>query len=549
MMTEGVLGLDGSSHDFCVVGTGPVGISLALELARSGRSVLLLESGDLRATRDAQRLSDADIVDSSVHVPMDVAVHRGLGGASNLWGGRCVPLEPIDFEIRPGILHSGWPIGISDIAGYLPQACTYIGCGEPVFENRQSDFPDSDADFSFARLERWSKQPRFDVMYARTLRENPLIDLRLRATVTGMTFESDGRVATIRVRGPGDSAASVKARAIVLAAGGLETTRLLLAAQADAPERFGGDAGPLGRYYMGHLYGIAAEMVLTSPTVDAGVDYFPGPDGYYIRRRFTPSADLQRRMGLSNVSFWPDYPLIRDPAHRNGIMSLAYLALSIPPLGRMMIAESIRQNYVGSIVDRRPHVLNVLRDLPRTAAFLPSFLYHRHIARHPRPGFFQRDPRRKYAVRFHAEHLPNPESRVKLSNRRDDYGVSRLTVDMRYSEADVAPLIRSHECFADWLNRNRLGTMNWLAPREERTNFILAQCYDGHHQIGTTRMGESARTGVVDNNCQVFGSANLFIAGSSVFPTSGEANPTLTAVALGLRLAHHLVREASQVTA
>lgn len=548
MMTKGLQGLDNSAHDICVVGTGPVGISLALDLARSGRSVLLLESGDLRATQRAQRLSDADIVDTRVHVPMDVAVHRGLGGASNLWGGRCVPLEPIDFEPRAAIPHSGWPISMSDLADFLPQACSYIDCGAPVFENRPADFPRADLDFRFERIERWSKQPRFDVMYARVLRENPLIDLRMCATVTGMTFQTDGRVATLRLRGPGDSAASVKARAFVLAAGGLENTRLLLAAREHDDGRFGGEDGPLGRYYMGHLYGIVAEMVLDSPKIDAAIDYFPGPDGYYIRRRFTPSAELQRRMGLSNVSFWPDYPLIRDPAHRNGIMSLAYLALSVPLLGRMMIAESIRQNYVGEIVHRGPHIMNVLRDLPRTSAFLPSFLYHRYIASHPRPGFFRRDPRRRYAVRFHAEHVPSATSRVRLSNRRDAHGVPRLSIDMRYSNDDVAPLIRSHECFADWLSRNGIGKMSWLVPPEERASLILSQCYDGHHQIGTTRMGESPRTGVVDKNCRVFGSANLFVAGSSVFPTSGEANPTLSAVALALRLAQHLVGEASTAT-
>jgi choline dehydrogenase-like flavoprotein len=548
MMTKGLQGLDGSTQDTCVVGAGPVGIALALELARRGRSVLLLESGDLRATPDAQLLSDAEILDTRVHVPMDVAVHRGLGGASNLWGGRCVPLEPIDFEARAVVPNSGWPIGMQDLAPYLPQACAYIGCGESNFENPIAGVVFSDPDFRFDRIERWSRQPRFDVMYARALRENPRIDLRICATVTGLAFGSDGRVTTVQLRGPDDTSALLKARATVLAAGGLESTRLLLAARMADPGRFGGEDGPLGRYYMGHLYGIAAEMVLENPAVDAGIDYFRGPDGHYVRRRFTPSADLQRRAGLSNFSFWPDYPLIRDPAHRNGIMSLAYLALSIPPLGRAIIAESIRQNYVGDKVRRWPHILNLLRDLPRTAMFMPSFLYHRYLVSHPRPGFFQRDPRRKYAVRFHAEHLPSRESRVTLSNRCDAYGTPRLMIGMRYSDADVTPLIRAHEYFADWLKRTGTGTMQWLVPDEERANAILSQCYDGHHQMGTTRMANDSRAGVVDRDCRVFDSANLFVAGSSVFPTSGEANPTLNAVALGLRLAELIASEASTMT-
>jgi len=548
MITKGLQGLDSSRQDVCVVGAGPVGIALALELARLGRSVLLLESGDFKASEHAQRLSDAEIVDPTSHVPMDVAVHRGLGGASYLWGGRCVPFEPIDFERRAAIPHSGWPIGVQDVSDYLPLACGYIGCGEPVFENRPTNAVFSDPDFQFERLERWSKQPRFDKMHTRTLRSNPCVDLRLCATVTGLTFRADGRVSTVQVSDPGGASASFDARAIVLAAGGLESTRLLLAARQSDPRRFGGEEGPLGRYYMGHLHGLAAEMVLDKPAVDDATDYFTGPDGFYVRRRFTPSAGLQRRMGLSNTAFFPDYPLMLDPAHQNGIMSLAYLALSVPPLGRMIVAESIRRNYVGPNIRRWPHILNVIRDLPRTAAFLPFFMYHRYIASHPKPGFFQRNARRQYAVRFHAEHPPNPDSRVTMSNQRDAYGVPRLAINLRYSRTDANRLIRAHECFSDWLRRTDTGTMRWLIRDEERADYILSQCYDGHHQIGTTRMGDDTRTGVVDRNCRVFDCANLFVAGSSVFPTSGEANPTLTAVALAMRLARHLADEVSMVT-
>ncbi|HET6308117.1 MAG TPA: FAD-dependent oxidoreductase, partial [Rhodopila sp.] len=222
MMTKGLHGLNGSIQDICVIGAGPVGIALALELSRRGRSVLLLESGDIRATTDAQRLSDADILDPKVHVAMDLAVHRGLGGASNLWGGRCVSLEPIDFETRAGIPHSGWPIGMQDLAAWLPQACAYIGCGAPVFESKLPGTTFSDPDFRFERIERWSRQPRFNVMHAQALRENRAIDLRVCATVTSLAFAADGRVADILARGADGSSASFKARAIVLAAGGLE---------------------------------------------------------------------------------------------------------------------------------------------------------------------------------------------------------------------------------------------------------------------------------------------------------------------------------------
>lgn len=545
MITKGLAGLEGTRHPICVVGAGPVGLSLALELERTGQRVLLLESGDMGPTPAAQALSDAEIVDTALHVPMDIGVQRSLGGTSNLWGGRCVPFAPIDFQTRPAVPHSGWPISMADVAPFLPAACAYIGCGQAVFEQDLPGFTPADTDFNFEKVERWSRRPRFTDMYTKRLQDSAAIDLRLCATVTGLTFGPDGRVTTLLLRN-GETSASVVADRIVLATGGLETSRLLLAARRDAPNRFGGEDGPLGRFYMGHLYGIAAEMELNDPTVESSIEYFRDPDGFYLRRRFTPSEDLQQRMGLSNGSLWPDYPLIRDPAHRNGILSLAYLALSVPPLGRRIVAESIRQHYVGDDIRRLPHILNVLRDAPRTAAFLPGFLYRRYLADHRMPGFFQRNAARRYAIRFHAEHLPDPASRVTLSQRTDAYGMPRAAVDFRYTHHNAALLIRMHECFDDWLTRTGTGTLRWLVPERERADYILSQCYDGHHQIGTARMGGNERTGVVDRDCRVFGAANLFLAGSAVFPTSGEANPTLTAVALAMRLAGLLAAEAPQ---
>jgi len=548
MIATGVDGLDGARHDICVVGAGPVGISLALELARLGRSVLLLESGEDGPNAEAQRLSDAAIADAKTHVAMDIAVQRSLGGTSNLWGGRCVPFEAIDFEARAAVPHSGWPIGIGDVAPHFAQACAHIGCGAAEFLRPLAGLPEN-ADFAFDRIERWSLEPQFRKMYETTLRNHATIELRLRTTLAGMEFGADGQVERLDLRGPGGEQASLSARAVVLAAGGLETTRLLLAARQGAGERFGGEDGPLGRFYMGHLYGVAAEMELASAAIDENIEYFQDRDGTYVRRRFTPSAALQRREGLSNASLWPDYPLIRDAAHRNGVLSLAYLALSLPPVGRIIVAESIRQHYVGDGPSRLPHILNILRDLPRTAAFVPSFLYRRYVARPRMPGFFQRNRARRYAIRFHAEHMPNPDSRVTLSGERDAYGLPRLAVDLRYSAADAAPLVRTHELFGAWLERTGLGRMRWMVPDDQRADYILSQCYDGHHQIGTTRMGHTARDGVVDRDCRVFGAANLFVAGSSVFPTSGEANPTLTAVALAMRLAALLAAEAPRADA
>lgn len=538
MISTHLDGLPELQPDVCVVGAGTIGIPLALELERLGCSVLLLESGRMRFSAASQDLSEAEIADPDHHVAMNLAVRRRLGGASNLWGGRCVAMEEIDFAARSYIPDSGWPISLADVAPYYAAACSYLDCGEPEFDDPIDDLPISDADFLFSRIERWSARPRIGAKYTRRLRDSQAIDLRLDATVVGLDHAEDGRVRSIRVCNLAGNKITVTSRCVILAAGGLETTRLLLSTQRDRPNSFGGPAGALGRYYMGHLYGLAAEMVIESEKLDNGIEYFLSRDGRYVRRRFTPSAALQLRMGLTNVSMWPDYPAIRNPDHRNGIMSLAYCGLAIPPVGRMIVAESIRSHYVGP--ERPawlPHIANIVRDAPKTAAFVPAFIYRRYLAHPYMPGFFQRNAARRYAVRFHAEHLPNPDSRVTLASGTDALGLPRLSIDFRYTKADTEPLLRAHECFAEWLERTGLGRMNWSVPPEQRSEHIIAQCCDGHHQIGTTRMSASPSGGVVDCDCRVHGSANLFVAGSSVFPTSAEANPTLTALALGLRTA------------
>lgn len=531
--------------DVCIIGAGPVGITLALHLARRGRSVILLESGDRKPLAAAQAQAEA-VLDGPFHVPMSLAVQRRLGGTSNLWGGRCVPLEPIDFGARPFTAGPAWPIAAEDVLRHLPQACDYIGCGAPVFTSPPPVRIDN-PDFRLDQLERWSTRPRFRNAHGRELRTHPRIDLRLRATATGFTFAPDGRVAAVQVRGPGGEQAAVRAHAVILAGGGLENARLLLAAQ-NGEQRFGGPDGPLGRYYMGHVYGSVAEIVIADPKLDAELDYFDDGHGSYVRRRFTPSADLQRRENLANAALWPEFPPIHDPAHRSGVLSFAYLALSLPPVGRMVVAESVRNAYLGKAPIRRlPHLLNVVRDFPRTATFVPDFVYRRYLARRIRPGFFERNRARRYALRYHAEHLPNQESRVTLSGTRDATGLPQLRVRLHFTEADTVSLLKTHQHFDTWLQNTGIGRMSWSVPEAERTAHILRQCYDGHHQIGTTRMAASRAGGVVDADCRVFDAGNLFVAGSSVFPTSGEANPTLSAVALAVRLAETLDRELSQI--
>jgi choline dehydrogenase-like flavoprotein len=543
MIDEWLDGLDDSTHDICIVGSGPAGISLALQLERFGLSVLMLESGSRAREAANQDLSSADFPDSQMHYEMDTIVSRQLGGTSNLWGGRCVPFDPIDFASRPTLVDEGWPFTYEELLPYYDGACRYAHSGAPIFSLPTEKASSSDDDFTCAALERWSSDRRMHVAHQERLTNSRLIDIRLRVTATGMNFTDAGRVHSIDVvRSDGNERRRIRIRKLVLAAGGLETTRLLLAAQRHAPERFGGRDGALGRYYMGHVTGIIADIVFQNPELDAELDFFMD-DGVYARRRFVPSFATQLREQILNVAMWPIIPKVADPTHGNGILSLSYLALSLEKLGGRLVPELIRKRHAGLEADRGLHLRNVLRDLPHTVAFVPNFLWRRYISRPSLPGLFLRDPDHRYRLFYHSEQSPNPDSRVTLTDTLDRTGLPKLLIDLRVRDEDAHSVVRVHELFSQWLLRSGEGTLNYRMPRSDRVSAVLAQARHGSHQIGTARIGKSRATAVVDKDLRAFDSPNLFAVSSAVLPTSSQANPTLTTMALALRLADTLVRE------
>lgn len=531
--------------DTLIVGSGPAGITLALELARRGAPSTLLESGGDGVT-SAQKLAEAEIVDAKLHDDMRIAVARRFGGASNLWGGRAMPLDPVDFEPRAFSGAARWPIRHADIAPWYGVACAYAHCGAPVFRAPLDGVDAEEECFSMTSVERASNKPKFHKAHRAALAASPLIDVRLRATVVDLEFDESGRVVAALAVGPDGVRRRIVARRFVLAAGGLETTRLMLIAQRARPDAFGGVDGPLGRYYMGHLIGEIADVVFSDGRFDRAFDFHLDGAGSFVRRRLVPSATTQTRDGLPNICFWPVVPPIADPRHGSGALSAVALALSTPVIGRALIPEAIRVRHLGEGgLALAPHLRNVVVDAPRTAAFLTRFVRRRYLSEERIPGYFVRNRDHRYGLSYHSEQSPRPESRVTLSDRRDDFGAPRLRIDLRFHEDDAQAVARSHARLADWLTRKGIGRIEYRQPERDNAAAVMARAGHGTHQIGTTRMAATRREGVVDGDLACFDAPNLSIVSSSVFPTSGQANPTLSIVAFAARLAERLAREAT----
>jgi choline dehydrogenase-like flavoprotein len=525
--------------DICLVGSGPVGMAFALELERLGGTVLLLESGTAANDAVLSGASHAEIVDEKRHAPMEIAVCRALGGTSWTWGGRSVPYDDIDWMKRDFVEEGSWPLSHDEIRPWYGRATEYLLCGSDEFEKPTGRPLRGGVTIDF--VERWATDSRVILAHRERLLRSQKIHIALESTVTGLNLSSDGgHVESLQIataQGP----ATVKARGFVLAMGGVETTRLLLAAQREFPRLFGGVHGPLGRYYMGHISGKIASILFNDPSAIKELDFHKDGTGCYYRRRFMLTAETQIKHQLLNTAFWPDNPPFYDPGHKSGVLSSVFLAIAFPPTGRKLLSEGIRLAHTGP----RPyklgaHVRNAILGAPAAVLDIYRILRDRFIRKPKKPGFLVSNRSGKYALHYHAEQIPHPDSRIELDSSTDQFGVPRARIDLRFFEQDVQSVIDSHRLLDEALQANGIGRLEYWYSGDKLRAKVYEQASDGFHQVGTTRMGDDAATSVVDSDLKVHGIDNLFVASSSVFPTSGQANSTLLAVAFGVRLAHHL---------
>lgn len=523
--------------ELCVVGTGPVGMTLALEFERLGREVLVLESGG--AEMEANEASHAAIVDPERHAPMEIAVVRALGGTSWTWGGRCVAYDDIDFAAREFVADAHWPVTHEEIRPYYKRATEILLCGSDAFMVRYERALTGGV--TLDGVERWARNSRVIVEHRERMLQSQLIRLSLRSTVTCVNLSADGtRVESLTVRTPAGES-TVKARRFVLAMGGVETTRLLLATQRKWPQHFGGVDGPLGRYYMGHISGKIASIQFDDPAKAQEMDFILDASGAYYRRRFMLTKDAQLERKVLNTAFWPDNPPLYDPGHKSGVMSAVFMTLAFPPAGRRLLPEAIRLAHTGPKPYRLgAHLRNAVVGAPRAALDLYRILRDRFVKKPKKPGFMVANKGGKYALHYHAEQVPDANSRVTLGDEVDGFGVPRAVIDLRFTEQDVTSVIDSHAALDEGLRTNGIGRLEyWYAANKVRER-VWAQAADGFHQVGTTRMGDDPATSVVDAGLKVHGVENLWVASSSVFPTTGQANSTLLAAAFAVRLAGEL---------
>ena len=510
--------------EICIIGAGPAGITLARELDGHSCRVILLEGGRLKPDRAGHNVYKGENVGLR-YEDLDQVRSRYFGGSSNCWAGFCRPLDAHDFEARDWVPNSGWPIARADLLPYYQRAQTLLQLGP--FEYDPSTWeawigrPDARlVPFDRARainlIAQFSPPTRFGQRYRDDISRSRNVTAYLDANVTEIETPGNGRtVSGVQVRTLDGNAFRVVAGTYILAVGGIETPRLLLASNRYQPSGVGNQHDLVGRYFMDHprLRGgaITFRDVLTNSGLYDLYGTYTGKisvRGVKVAGFFGLSPDTQRVEQLGNTRCYVKSQFVGDGAATSTATEIFFRAL----YGR------------GSLLYRsRADLIKLTKRLPQVSAFAIGVKY--------KPQFLLRG----FVLETVVEPTPLPDSRVTLGRERDALGLPRVRVDWRLGELEKRTIRRTQEIVGAELTRIGAGRIMVDAPRSgEAWPETLKGCW---HQMGTTRMHTDPRRGVVDADGRVHGMQNLFIAGSSVFPTCGSDMPTITIVALALRLA------------
>ena len=508
--------------DLCIVGCGPAGITVAREVASAGLRVTVLESGGRGRDPSADRQSAGESV-GHPYVGMERTRARGIGGTSLHWkldtpGDEdwiARPLDPIDFEARPGVDGSGWPVDAATMEPYYRRAHE-IGRLGP-FAYQPADWPaEPDPPFDLPASEVVTNVVQ-RVAHTFAEHEHELATSNAIAVVhnaTVLRLASDGtRVTAAEATSQDGRKFTVVARRFVLATGGIENARLLLLSRRNGDGvGLGNEHDLVGRYFMERLSARAGVLVPARPDLmsQAGLYRSHLVDGTRIQGVLTLAPDVVRREGLRNAMFW-----VRERPRM----------ITSPGVGSLLSMYRLirRRPFQPGVVPG--HVMRIARDLPDVTR---TFLHY--ALRQPESAL------EVFQLGVQAEQAPNRDSRVSLGRRRDVHGLPVARLDWRPAEADRESIARSVELLDGSLRHAGVGrVIHKIGSESPRPLFV-----GNWHHMGTTRMDPDPSRGVVDAACRVHSTANLYVAGSSVFPTSGYANPTLTIVALALRLADEL---------
>lgn len=502
--------------DVIIVGAGVNGAVLAAELDLLRLRVLVLEAGGDTGA-DEQLTAE---VGSARFEGATAGRRRGFGGSGSWWAGQCAPFDPLDFEERPWVPSSGWPLSFGDIEPWYHRAADVLGIPNERFDDEQwkrRRVVPVHLDGLDHKFSAFIPRPDIAAELRSRFASSAHTVVALRAPVLEVVPRDDhSRVGGVVIGTLAGQRRFIAATCVVLASGGIETPRLLLASRSTTSAGLGNSSDQVGRYLHDHPNGLAAEVRPRDP------------------RRM---QDLYGMLYAGKVRHWARIPLPeRVQRDEQLVNATANVVFSYPDDGPVeSLKRIVREQIQRRPLERRPGPGEALRDVTRALPAVPSVLWRRYGR-----GLSPVQPAAKVWLQTAAEQPPRPESRVTLSSREDERGMPLARINWVLGEEERrAQAVLVREIARAWESAGLaiVEPLPWLtSDREEWRSHQV----DAYHHSGTTRMSSSAASGVVDEHQECHELPGLFIAGSSVFPTSSHWNPTFTSVALTLRLASHL---------
>lgn len=499
--------------DVCIAGAGAAGITLAREFIGQPFRVALIESGGFDLEADTQALYQGETA-GHPYFPLDICRLRYFGGTTNHWAGTCRPLDESDFEPRDWVPYSGWPFLRAHLDPFYQRAQPICQLGPYTYDvNAWTNSEHVPFRLTSTHLItdvfQYSPPTRFGEVYRDELIKAGNITIYLHANVVDIeTPENAAEVTRLQVATLEGNRFSLSGRFFVLALGGIETPRLLLSSNKIQKTGLGNQHDRVGRFFMDHPI-LRAGTIALSDSEASFATSLPLYQGYTIKGSvikgfLSPSIETQRERGLLNFGARPEYVPQRHVSE--GMMSWDVLRQAVH---ERQIPEGLFE-----------HIINIIGDLDDIIA-----------------QRFRKKSQRMLALRYWQEPAPNPDNRVTLIEERDALGLPKIHLSWPLTELDQRTMYEALTLIGQELGSAGIGRLRLNDAVDELWSDWMAGSY---HHMGTTRMSKDPKQGVVDEHLRVHNVANLFIASSAVFPTAGQANPTLTIVALTIRLADHL---------
>ncbi|HSI24242.1 MAG TPA: GMC family oxidoreductase [Methylotenera sp.] len=548
--------------DVCIIGAGPAGTTLAREFLDSGIRVSLLESGSDKFDTKTHQLSKGTL-SGEIYEPLESTHLRQIGGTANNWilqmtdnqyGYRYTPLDEIDFEQRDEVPHSGWPIRKADLDPYyarVQEACDigpYQYSAEYWTKNEMLTLPlppgkAYNSVFLFGPTKKFTKD------FPAQITDSQNVNIYAHATVVELLSSEDGsKIERALVRTFEGKEIYFTAKQFIISANALQTPRLLLNSKRHHPNGIGNQHDNVGRYYMDHVLLASGNFVPHDPSFINKLGFYDmqGIAGASVLGRINLSPEIMRKEGLRNFSAML-FPMPWSESDIDAMNSVIELKLNLT------------YNFAHFPENLGPYFLNIIRGRKRLFRALISIFRGRNrlfralyesvrygvpfLVGLGRGGWSRIANNEKKYNRLELlaliEQSPSPNNRVTLTDEKDELGCPRIKVHYTWDPQDIASIARAQKIMAEALIETGLGSYEPpKLPVESVRTF-----WGAHHMMGTTRMSDDPRDGVVDRDCRVHGVENLYIAGSATFTTGGYANPTLTNLALSIRVADR-VKEA-----